>query len=135
MKSNRARLAAGLQTGRLSPPPTSCGVYCQAVDQHLSIFRPYDRDPRPEDQLTRAALIVMRLVPLCQEAFLGLANCPRLSELPHARFDMQTQSLVALDTEVEDPKVDELVSVFLGPHETLSPELMSSTWPRSGGPL
>lgn len=32
---------------------------------------------------------------------------------------MQTESLVALDTEVEDPKVDELVSVFLGPHEHL----------------
>ncbi len=32
---------------------------------------------------------------------------------------MQTESLVALDTEVEDPKVDELISVFLGPHENL----------------
>ncbi len=89
------------------------------MDQHLSIFRPYDREPRHEDQLTRAALIVMRLVPLCQEAFLGLAGGPRLSELPRPRFDMQTESLVALDTEVEDPKVDELVSVFLGPHENL----------------
>ncbi|MGE2835435.1 hypothetical protein [Mycobacterium sp. SMC-4] len=89
------------------------------MDQHLSIFRPYDRDPRHEDQLTRAALIVMRLVPLCQEAFLGLANCPRLSELPRPRFDMQTESLVALEAEVEDATVDELVSVFLGPHEHL----------------
>lgn len=104
---------------RVSPRAHFTSVYCQAVDQHLSIFRPYDRDPRHEDQLTRAALIVMRLVPLCQEAFLGLANCPRLSELPHPRFDMQTESLVALDTEVEDPKVEELVSVFLGPHEHL----------------
>jgi hypothetical protein len=101
------------------PGVISRSAYCQAVDQHLSIFRPYDRDPKHEDQLTRAALIVMRLVPLCQEAFLGLADCPRLSALPRPRFDMQTESLVALDIEVEDPTVDELVSVFLGPHEDL----------------
>ena len=98
---------------------TLISIYGQLVDQHLSIFRPYDRDPGHEDQLTRAALIVMRLVPLCQEAFLGLAGCPRLSELPPPRFDMQTESLAALDTEVEDPKIDELVSVFVGPHEHL----------------
>ncbi len=32
---------------------------------------------------------------------------------------MQTESLVAIDIEVEDPTVDDLVSVFLGPHEDL----------------
>ncbi len=90
-----------------------------SVEQHLSIFRPYDRDAKHEDQLTRAALIVMKLVPLAHEAFLGLSRSQRLSELPRPRFDMQTEKLVPLGTETEDPKIAELVSVFLGPHENL----------------
>jgi hypothetical protein len=91
------------------------------VQQHLSIFRPYARDAKHEDQLTRAALIVLKLVPLAHEAFLGLTGCERLSGLPAPRFDMQTEKLVPLGTEAEDPEeVAELVSVFLGPHENLA---------------
>ena len=90
------------------------------MEHHLSVFRPYERDAKHEDQLTRAALIVMKLVPLAHEAFLGLAGCERLSGLPAARFDMQTEKLVPLDPDAEDPEVAEVVSVFLGPHENLA---------------
>jgi hypothetical protein len=90
------------------------------VERHLSIFRPYERDAKHEDQLTRAALIVLKLVPLAHEAFLGLVGCERLSGLPSPRFDMQTEKLVPLGTDAEDPEVTELVSVFLGPHENVS---------------
>jgi hypothetical protein len=67
------------------------------LDQHLSIFRPYGRPPGHEDQLTRAALIVMKLVPLAQESFLGMIACDRLSGLPARRFDLQTENLVLPD--------------------------------------
>lgn len=89
------------------------------VEHHLSIFRPYERDAKHEDQLTRAALIVMKLAPLAHEAFLSLGGCQPLSALPRPRFEMQTEQLVPLDPDAEDPEVAELVSVFLGPHEDL----------------
>lgn len=90
-----------------------------SVEHHLSIFRPYERDAKHEDQLTRAALIVLKLVPLAHEAFLCLGGCQPLSALPRPRFEMQTEKLVPLDPDAEDPEVAELVSVFLGPHENL----------------
>jgi hypothetical protein len=89
------------------------------VEHHLSIFRPYERDAKHEDQLTRAALIAMKLVPLAHEAFLGLAGCQPLSALPRPHFEMQTEKLVTPDPDLEDPEVAELVSVFLAPHENL----------------
>jgi hypothetical protein len=66
-----------------------------SVEHHLSIFRPYERDAKHEDQLTRAALIVLKLVPLAHEAFLGLAGCERLSALPRPHFAIQTEKLVS----------------------------------------
>jgi len=89
------------------------------MEHHLSIFRPYERDAKHEDQLTRAALIVLKLVPLAHEAFLGLAGCEPLSALPRPSFEMQTEQLVPIDPDAEDPEVAELVSVFLAPHENL----------------
>lgn len=77
-------------------------------------------DAKHEDQLTRAALIVLKLVPLAHEAFLSLGGCASLSALPRPRFDMQTEHLVPLAIETEDNEVTELVSVFLGPHEKLT---------------
>ena len=107
------------------------------MEHHLSIFRPYERDAKHEDQLTRAALIVTKLVPLAHEAFLGLAGCQPLSELPSPRFEMQTEKLVPLGTGTEDPEVDELVSVFIGPHEDLvesqEPDLASERRARYDG--
>lgn len=107
------------------------------MEHHLSIFRPYERVAKHEDQLTRAALIVLKLVPLAHEAFLDLAKCKSLSALPRPRFDMQTEKLVPLGTEVEDQEVSELVSVFLGPHEdltdTVKPDLASERRARYDG--
>jgi len=92
------------------------------MNLHLSIFRPYqDRDLGHEDQLTRAALIVMRAVPLAHEAFLDLAAQRSVSQLPPARFDMQTGNLDIGEVDRDEtmqPAVDELVSVFLAPDET-----------------
>lgn len=89
----------------------------EKIDQHLSIFRPYNRDPWHEDQLTRAALIVMRLVPLAHEAFLGLVGKGRLSTLPSPEFDMQTEDLVPPATDDGSQEVEEFVSVLLSPDE------------------
>lgn len=61
------------------------------MEHHLSIFRPYERDAKHEDQLTRAALIVMKLMPLAHEAFLSLSKCEPVSALPRPRFEMQTE--------------------------------------------
>ena len=88
---------------------------------HLNIFRPYQRDAGHEDQLTRAALITMRLVPQAYVAFLDLARCPDLASLAMPRFNMQTGTLSAPDVDTDDPQhVEELVSVFLAPHEHVS---------------
>jgi len=87
------------------------------VEHHLSIFRPYQRDAKHEDQLTRAALIVLKLVPLAHEAFLDLCECKPLSVLPSPEFDMQTEKLVLLGVEAAEAEISELVSVFLAPHE------------------
>lgn len=107
------------------------------MEHHLSIFRPYERAAKHEDQLTRAALIVLKLVPLAHEAFLSLANCRPLAALPRPRFDMQTEKLVPLGTEIEDQEISELVSVFLGPHEdlmdTVEPDLASERRARYDG--
>ena len=43
----------------------------RTVNRHLSVFLPYDRPPQHEDQLTRAAMIVMRAVPLARDALLA----------------------------------------------------------------
>ncbi|GAB1816714.1 hypothetical protein [Mycobacterium sp. MUNTM1] len=106
------------------------------MESHLSIFRPYDRDPGHEDQLTRAALIVLKLVLLAHEVFLRLAGCGPLAALPAARFELQTETLVPAGTENETGGVDELVSVFLAPHENLSvqePNLASQRRARYDG--
>ncbi|OBJ37418.1 hypothetical protein A5630_04575 [Mycolicibacterium mucogenicum] len=89
------------------------------LDQHFSVFRPYNRDPRHEDQLTRAALIVLMLVPLAHEAFLGLIGKGRLATMPSPRYDMQTENLTPLSSESGEQEVEEFVSVLLGPHEFL----------------
>src|SRR4051812_47570139 len=91
------------------------------MNPHLSVFWPYRRDASHEDDLTRAAMILLKLVPLAHDAFLRLAKCSGLAELPSARLDMQTGRLVAPDGQAEETEhVDELVSVFLAPHESVA---------------
>lgn len=41
------------------------------INRHLNVFVRYDRPARYEDQLTRAALIVIRAVPLARDAMLA----------------------------------------------------------------
>ena len=53
-------------------------------------FLPYDRPPRHEDQLTRAAMIVMRAVPLARDALLARLRAPTSARLPEPELDMQT---------------------------------------------
>lgn len=113
----RFHVDAPLHTGlRLSAALSS---YRRSMDSHISVFRPYAHGPHHEDQLTRATMVVLRLVPLAHEALLGLIDAGRLSSLPSPRFDMQTECLVPLGSSAEDQQVEELVSVFLAPHENL----------------
>lgn len=93
------------------------------MNRHLSMFRPYDREASHEDQLTRAAMVVMRAVPLAHDAFLRLATDHgfSLAELPPGSFDMQTRyvtdplSVVGEGNGEASEGFDELVSVFLTP--------------------
>jgi len=64
------------------------------VDRHLNVFVPYDRLARHEDQLTRAAMIVMRAVPLARDGLLARVGAPPSARLPEVELDMQTPYVV-----------------------------------------
>lgn len=91
------------------------------MDTHLNVFRPYSRPAWHEDQLTRAAMIVMRAVPLARDAFLDRLEVEPSARLPPVEVDMQTRQVLATDgIGVEDaPWLHRLVSVFLSPDEGL----------------
>ena len=59
------------------------------MDRHLNVFLPYDRPPHYEDQLTRAAMIVMRAVPLARDALLARIGALPSARLPELGLDMQ----------------------------------------------
>lgn len=80
------------------------------MNKYLNVYLPYERNAWHEDQLTRAAMVLMRLVPAALDAFLAQAACPPASQLPEIEFDMQT-ALV----QREPGPLRELVSVFLTP--------------------
>ncbi len=86
---------------------------------HLNVFEPYRELSRGhEDQLTRAAMIVLRLVPLAREALLAAIGEPSQSQLPDCIVDMQATNLVdASEENVAGGEVrrGRLVSVFLTP--------------------
>ena len=90
-----------------------------STNPHLNVFAPYgDLARGHEDQLTRAAMIVLRLVPLARETLLREIGERSLSQLPDCKVDLQA-------THVVDPAEDgdangevergRLVSVFLTP--------------------
>jgi len=108
-----------LRLSLLSPHrgQTVNSVHGVDLDAHLNVFLPYARPANHEDQLTRAALVVMKLVPLAHEAFLGLISCQRLAELPPPRYDLQTGQLTASEDAEE---VKEFVSVLLRPHKEVT---------------
>jgi hypothetical protein len=101
-----------------------------SANPHLNVFEPYRELGRShEDQLTRAAMIVLRLVPLAREALLQAIGEPSQSRLPDCVVDMQATNLVdpseesASGGEVERRR---LVSVFLTPDTEpvdISPEI------------
>ena len=92
------------------------------MNRHLSVFLPYDRPPEHEDQLTRAAMIVMRAVPLARDALLARLKGPTSARLPEPELDMQTSFVMApsLVAESEELMLHELISVFLSPDEGLN---------------
>ena len=93
------------------------------MNPHLNAFLPYERSAGHEDQLTRAAMVLMRLVPQVHDSFLRLVAGGRcLKDLGPGKFDMQTARV----SEAKD--FDELISVFLTPDD-------SSAAAESGDPI
>jgi hypothetical protein len=105
-------------------------VDSDTANRHLNLFEPYRELSRGhEDQLTRAAMIVLRLVPLARETLLGAIGEPSQGRLPDCVVDMQATNIVdpseegAAGGEVERGR---LVSVFLTPDTEpfeLAPEI------------
>lgn len=97
------------------------GVGAQSItsNPHLNVFEPYaDLGRGHEDQLTRAAMLVLRLVPLAREALLHAIGEPSQSHLPDCTIDLQATHLVDPSEEgASNGKVQRgrLVSVFLTP--------------------
>jgi hypothetical protein len=89
------------------------------ANPRLSVFEPYSDLARGhEDQLTRAAMIVLRLVPLARETLLREIGERSLSQLPDCTIDLQAHHLVDPSEEgASNGKVQRgrLVSVFLTP--------------------
>ncbi len=89
------------------------------ANPHLNVFDPYrDLVRTHEDQLTRAAMIVLRLVPLARETLLRAIGEPSQSELPDCAVDMQATNIVDASEESAaggEVKRGRLVSVFLTP--------------------
>ena len=89
------------------------------ANPHLNVFDPYrDLGRTHEDQLTRAAMIVLRLVPLARETLLRSIGEPSQSELPDCTVDMQATHIVDASEESAaggEVKRGRLVSVFLTP--------------------
>lgn len=89
------------------------------ANPHLNLFEPYrELSSTHEDQLTRAAMIVLRLVPLAREALLrAIGECSQ-SELPDCVLDMQATNVVDPTEEgamAGKVRRGRLVSVFLTP--------------------
>ena len=64
------------------------------MDRHFSVFLPYERPPQHEDQLTRAAMIVMRAPPLARDALLARIGALPSAMLPEPELDMQTRHVL-----------------------------------------
>jgi hypothetical protein len=91
------------------------------VNRHLNVFTPYERPARHEDQLTRAALIVVRATPLARDALLARVGANPSGRLPELEVDMQTRDIRERPSVAgeESASVRQLISVFLSPDEGL----------------
>jgi hypothetical protein len=88
------------------------------ANPHLNVFEPYrELASHHEDQLTRAAMIVLRMVPLARETLLRAIGEGSLSGLPECSLDMQATHVVEPDGPdgEQAPARGRLVSVFLTP--------------------
>lgn len=85
------------------------------------MFLPYERPPHHEDQLTRAAMIVMRALPLARDALLARIGVLPSARLPEPELDMQTRVVLKSPAlgEAEGLSLRQLISVFLSPDEGL----------------
>jgi hypothetical protein len=94
-------------------------VESSSSNPHLNVFEPYRELSRDhEDQLTRAAMIVLRLVPLARETLLQAIGEPSQSQLPDCIVDMQATNIVDPSEEnlaAGQVERGRLVSVFLTP--------------------
>ena len=94
-------------------------VDSSSANPHLNVFEPYRELGRThEDQLTRAAMIVLRLVPLARETLLRAIGERSQSELPDCAVDMQATYIVDASEESAtggEVRRERLVSVFLTP--------------------
>jgi hypothetical protein len=96
------------------------GDQATQANPHLNVFEPYrDLSRGHEDQLTRAAMIVLRMVPLARETLLAAIGEGSQSRLPECVLDMQATHIVeppAGDRDNTAPvRRGRLVSVFLTP--------------------
>jgi hypothetical protein len=90
------------------------------MNRHLNVFVPYERDRSLEDDLTRAAMIIIRYVPLAREAFLCLSGAPSLTNLATAGdVEIQTRDVLPRGGSGE---LGQLISVFLTPDEASASE-------------
>jgi hypothetical protein len=104
---------------------------------HLNFFRPY-QDETHENELTRAALVVMRLVPLAHAEFIRLVDSSlSIAALPAVSFDTQTAALhpefaSRLAAGGQPPaNLLQVISVFLTPSDeelTIKVEASERTW-------
>jgi hypothetical protein len=87
------------------------------VDQHLNVFLPYERPPHHEDQLTRAAMIVMHAIPLARDALLARIGACTSARLPEPELDMQTRYVLESSAlgDADGLSLHQLISVFLSP--------------------
>jgi hypothetical protein len=91
------------------------GTQATQANPHLNVFEPYRELSRGhEDQLTRAAMIVLRMVPLARETLLQAIGEGSLSGLPECSLDMQATHVRASSATDGAPR-GRLVSVFLTP--------------------
>ncbi len=94
------------------------GSQAAQANPHLNVFEPYrELSSHHEDQLTRAAMIVLRMVPLARETLLQAIGEGSLSGLPECSLDMQATHVVNPSGRAgeEAPARGRLVSVFLTP--------------------
>jgi hypothetical protein len=91
------------------------------VDRHLNVLIPYERPPQHEDQLTRAAMIVMRAIPLARDALLARIGALPSARLPEPELDMQTRRVLKSPAlgEADERSLRQLISVFLSSDEGL----------------